>query len=268
MRDSSRPTAPPPREREKVSAQRWFFDAWSRVYDADWVQRRAYWPLHDAVLERLDERRGARILDLGCGTGQLAGRLTEAFPHAHVIGCDFSAGMLERAAQRCPSARFVQGDAQRLPFPNATFDAVVSTEAFHWFPDQAGALAECFRVIRPGGRLLLAVVNLPSASVSELVHLGSRLLGEPFYWPSRAQVRSWVEAAGFRIEAQRRVSRFGSDVLPPVLTNAVRPARRAQRAAPAAPRPRPAPHGRRTRAVRGVKRGQRTSRQRADRRAP
>lgn len=208
-----------------VGPKRWFFDGWSRVYDLPWVQRSTYRPIHDAVVDALGDPRCARILDLGCGTGQLAARLGTVFPETRLVGCDFSAGMLARAAARCPAARLVQGDAGRLPFADGSFDAIVSTEAFHWFPDQAAALAECFRVLRPGGRLLLAVVNTPAAPVSELLHLGSRLLGEPFYWPSRAQAREWIEGAGFRIEGQHHVSRYGGVLLPPVLTDAVRPRR-------------------------------------------
>jgi ubiquinone/menaquinone biosynthesis C-methylase UbiE len=203
--------------------KRWFFDAWSRVYDLRWVQRSTYRPIHDAVFAALDGRRGGRILDLGCGTGQLAARLAKLRAGARIVGCDFSIGMLRRASARSPAAHFVQGDAGRLPFADRTFDAIVSTEAFHWFPDQAGALAECFRVLRPGGRLLLAVTNTPAAPVSELLHLASRLFGEPFYWPSGAQGRAWIERAGFRIEGQRRVARYGGVLLPPVLTDAVRP---------------------------------------------
>ena len=209
---------------DAVGPKRWFFDAWSLVYDLPWVQRSTYRPIHDAVVEALGRPRRARILDLGCGTGQLPARLADELPDARIAGCDFSAGMLRRAAARCPGAQFVQGDAGQLPFADGVFDAIVSTEAFHWFPDPARALAECLRILRPGGHLLLAVTQTPAVPVSELIHLGSRLLGEPFYWPSRRQAREWIETAGFRVERQRRVSRFGGMLLPPVLTDAVRPA--------------------------------------------
>lgn len=215
-----------------VRPQRWFFDAWSRVYDAPWVQRRTYRPLHDAVLTLLDGERPQRILDLGCGTGQLTARLAEASPRTRTVGCDFSAGMLERAAERCPRTPLVRGDAGQLPFADRTFDAIVSTEAFHWFPDQRRALAECFRVLRPGGRLLIALINTRAVPVSEVFHLGSWLLGEPFYWPSRAQMREWIGAAGFRIAAQRSIVRFGVPLLVPILTEAVRPLVAARAPAP------------------------------------
>jgi ubiquinone/menaquinone biosynthesis C-methylase UbiE len=207
-------------------AQRWFFDAWARVYDFPVVQMATYRPVHDAVLRVLREAAVRRVLDIGCGTGQLVTRIAETLPRVRVVGCDFSAGMLRRAAARSGSkhaARWVQGDAGRLPFRDGAFDAVVSTEAFHWFPDQHAALRELFRVLAPGGRLVLALVNTPAPLVSDVMYAGSRLVGEPFYWPTIRQMRRRVEAAGFRVESQRRVFRLPGFLLLPVLTRAVRP---------------------------------------------
>lgn len=212
-------------------APRWFFDVWSLVYDLPLVQRATYWPVHDAVVAALRGGTCGRVLDVGCGTGQLSSRIRRELPRSRVVGCDFSSGMLRRAAER-GGAVWVQGDAARLPFARGSFDAVVSTEAFHWFPDQHAALVEFQRVLAPGGRLLLALVNPPSQLVSEAAHLGSRLFGEPFYWPTMRQMRDRVEAAGFRVERQDRVFRLpGGLLLPPVLTVAV--ARKGRRGAAA-----------------------------------
>lgn len=204
-------------------AQRRFFDAWSYIYDFPWVQRATYRPVHNAVLRAVRSTPCRRVLDLGCGTGQLALRIEETLPKARVVGCDFSAGMLHRAAARRTHVRWVRGDAGRLPFQDGAFDAIVSTEAFHWFPDQDAALAECFRVLVPGGQLLLAVVNTPATLVSEAMYVGSRLLGEPFYWPTTRELRQRVEAAGFAVNRQRRIFRVPGFLLLPVLTCAVRP---------------------------------------------
>lgn len=206
-------------------AKRWFFDAWSYVYDLPVVQWLTYRPVHDAVLRVLPADEPRTVLDLGCGTGLLSQRIRHELPGIWVVGCDFSLGMLRRALAHGHGSAWVQGDAMRLPFHDARFDALVSTEAFHWFPDQAAALAECFRVLVPGGRLLVGLVNLPAKAMSDAMHLGSRLVGQPFYWPTQQQMCTLAEAAGFRVEAQRRLYRLPAGLLfPPVLTVAVRPA--------------------------------------------
>jgi len=91
---------------------------------------------------------GARVLDLGCGTGIVSARLAEI--GCEVTGADPSEPMLAYARQRVSRARFVSAAAESLPFANGAFDAVTCAQAFHWF-DQPRALAEIGRVVRPGG---------------------------------------------------------------------------------------------------------------------
>lgn len=214
-----------------------FFDLWSYFYDIPLVQRAAYWPVHDAVVGALTPRPPRRLLDLGCGTGQLADRLQRELRGARVTGCDFSAGMLAQALQRSRRVRWVCGDAQHLPFADGSFDAVTSTEAFHWFPNRRRALAECFRVLRPDGRLLIAVASPPLSALGRLAAVGSRLVGQPFRWPTADEMHALVSKAGFRVDAQHRVFRLPGLLMMPVLTVATRPPDRpAARAARRTPR--------------------------------
>ena len=100
-----------------------------------------------------------RILDVGCGTGYLLGRLAARAPQAEVLaGIDAAPAMIEvaRAAAADGRLRFVAGTAERLPWPAATFDLVVSTTSFDHWTDQRAGLAECARVLAPGGCLVLA----------------------------------------------------------------------------------------------------------------
>ncbi len=195
-----------------------------------------YRPVHDAVLRTLRQRRPQAILDLGCGTGQLLARLADELAPPRLAGCDYSDGMLTHAADRLRDASIspirvggrsaqpmlVRGDALCLPFASAAFDAIVSTEAFHWFPDQDAALAEAARVLRRDGTLLLGFVNPPLALIGDVFSLGSRFLGAPLRWPTPAALRRRVEAAGFSVTAQRRIFRVPGFLLPPVLTEARR----------------------------------------------
>jgi ubiquinone/menaquinone biosynthesis C-methylase UbiE len=132
--------------------------------------------------------------------------------------------MLEHAAKRDRGVGWVRADAARLPFAAASFDALTCTEAFHWFPDQGAALREFKRVLAPGGRALIALVNPRFALLSEVTALGSRLLGEPFYWPTSRRLRRALTAAGFRTLGQRPVGRLpGALLFPAVLSVAQKP---------------------------------------------
>jgi ubiquinone/menaquinone biosynthesis C-methylase UbiE len=105
----------------------------------------------DDVYDALDQyglQPQARILDIASGTGLVAKALVH---RGHrVTGIDISEPMLARAEIRVPSATFVLGDAEALPFANDSFDAAVAAQAFHWL-DRTKALAEAIRVVRPGG---------------------------------------------------------------------------------------------------------------------
>jgi len=203
-------------------ASRRFFDLWSLVYDNPVVQAVTYRPVQNAVLRAVGAQRPARVLDVGCGTGQLTVRLAEKVG-AGVIGCDYSWGMLEQARRRGMLVPWVQADAARLPVAPATMDAVVCTESFHWYPDQPAALEELARVLAPRGRVYIALVNPPSALVSRLSARWSRRAGQPLRWPTPREMRAMVEAAGMRVVRQRPVLRLpAGPVLPPVLTVAER----------------------------------------------
>jgi arsenite methyltransferase len=114
-----------------------------------------------ALLEALALRAGERVLDIGSGPGYLACQMAEAVGAGGLVqGIDASPSMLEIARRRnCgPGAARVEldeGDAGSLPFPDASFDAAVSTQVYEYVADMPAALAEARRVLVPGGRLLI-----------------------------------------------------------------------------------------------------------------
>lgn len=198
------------------------FDLWSQTYDNPVVQAVTYRPVQDAVVAALGPGSAGRVVDVGCGTGMLAARL--AGRGWQVVGCDYSRGMLEAAARRSRRPGWVEADATRLPLAPASADALVCTESFHWYPDQGAALREFARVLRPGGRAYVALVNPSSAAISDWTHRWSRRFGQPFRWPTTAAMRAMVAASGLRVVAQRRVRRLpAGPLLPPVLTVAEKP---------------------------------------------
>jgi ubiquinone/menaquinone biosynthesis C-methylase UbiE len=108
------------------------------------------------TLRRLDLRASDRLLDIGCGTGVLLERVRRERPVALLAGIDISAGMIEMARRRLgPAARLTVADVQRMPFGTSSFDVVVSTSSFHYWPSPSAGLAEVRRILRPGGRLVI-----------------------------------------------------------------------------------------------------------------
>jgi ubiquinone/menaquinone biosynthesis C-methylase UbiE len=109
----------------------------------------------------LDLYPGLQVLDAGTGTGEDAQEMAKLVtPGGQVVGLDFSQIMIDEAKRRMQDSslplRFVQGDIQHLPFENAAFDRCYADRIFIHLPDPHLAIAELVRVIRPGGKILIA----------------------------------------------------------------------------------------------------------------
>ncbi|MEZ4652241.1 MAG: methyltransferase domain-containing protein [Candidatus Eisenbacteria bacterium] len=138
----------------------------------------AQWAPHVARIARVS--RGQRVLDVACGTGALAREMgRQVGETGSVTGLDLIPGMVEVAKQIAPHIEFRHGAAEDLPFPDQTFDVVVSQFGLMFFPDRAQALREMIRVLRPGGRLAVAVWDSLDATpaIAAEVSLLDRMAG-------------------------------------------------------------------------------------------
>ncbi len=151
------------------------FDARVRIYELFDVspERWMRW-----LFPRLGLREGERVLEIGCGTGNVWRENAERLPAGVSLTLtDLSPGMLEQARARLaelePQPDFRLADAQSLPFADASFDAALSSHMLYHVPDRAKALAELRRVLCPGGRLLVA--TFPWTHLLELRELVERL---------------------------------------------------------------------------------------------
>jgi SAM-dependent methyltransferase len=133
---------------------------WS-INAADWAELQEQYmvPAYTAALDALDVHAGTRFLDIGCGAGR-ALRLA-ADRGADVSGIDAAPGLLDHARRRVPGAPMIEGELQRLPFPDDTFDAVTGFNSFQYAADPTEALREAKRVTAPGGRVLALVWSPP-----------------------------------------------------------------------------------------------------------
>lgn len=105
------------------------------------------------MARRAAQRRPQRILEVAAGTGAVTRHLLQELPDAHIVATDLNEAMLEQARKVLPSPRveWRQADAQRLPFPDASFDAVLCQFGVMFFPDKVLAFSEARRVLKPGG---------------------------------------------------------------------------------------------------------------------
>lgn len=159
---------------------------------------------------------GERVLDVACGTGVLA---TEAAgrvgTHGTVAGLDINGDMLAVARRKSDRIEWREGRAEALPFGDASFDAVVCQFGLMFFEDRAAALREMMRVLRPGGRMAVAVCDAVERSpgYAALASLLLRLFGDrvanafraPFALGDPARLKSLCAEAGIAdASVQRR----------------------------------------------------------------
>lgn len=149
------------------------FDLWQPTYDADVIACdeageypfAGYRALQDQIFEIVHARAGVSVLDLGCGTGRMAARLTRA---GHpVTGLDFSRAMLSEAAVNAPDARFVPGRLA-MPLPEELaeerYDCIIATYSLHHLPDpEKYAFLRGLRAhLAPEGVIVLGDVSFPT----------------------------------------------------------------------------------------------------------
>jgi SAM-dependent methyltransferase len=134
----------------------------------------------ELLCKAVDLRAGERVLDVACGNGNAS--LAAARRFCQVTGVDYVPALLERARERAKAegleASFQEADAEDLPFPDASFDVVLSTCGAMFAPDQEQTAGELLRVCRPGGRI--GMINwVPDGYVGELFRTIGRYLPPP-----------------------------------------------------------------------------------------
>ena len=127
--------------------------------------------VHQLLIRTAGITADDEVLDVACGPGLVACEVAKVA--RHVTGIDLTPAMIEQARGRQQSfglanLTWVQGDAQPLPFPDASFSRVITRYSFHHFTDPRGVFAEMLRVCKPGGRVTVCDVFTTSAGQAEL----------------------------------------------------------------------------------------------------
>ena len=164
----------------------------------------------ERVVERAGVEPGMDVLDVACGTGNAS--IPAARAGARVTGLDFAPGLLaiarERAADAMVEIDFVEGNAEELPFEDASFDRLLSTFGHMFAPDHARAASEMKRVLRPGGAIAVACWT-PDGSIGRMSQTLAELVPPPpgaqppLQWGTEEHVRElWGEAEFERHEVE------------------------------------------------------------------
>lgn len=155
----------------------------------------------NSLVEWLEPKGGEKILDLGCGTGELTAQIAAA--GALATGMDSSAAMIERAHQQFPNVRFGVADATNFNLPEK-FDAVFSNAALHWIRQKEKVLDRIHHHLVPGGRLVLEMGG--KGNVDDILGALDKVMKKhgytykPFwYFPSVGEYTSLLEEYDFRV---------------------------------------------------------------------
>lgn len=177
---------------------------WARYYDAvAWLMSFGRAPaIRKKTVELAGVAPGEKVLDVGCGTGALAiAAKAKAGPSGHVSGIDPSPEMIEVARRKAARAGlemdFRVAAIEELPFPDGSFDLVLSSLMLHHLPDDVKrvGLAEVRRVLKPGGRFL--AVDLATSGHSFFGHLVAAVTGHGREHGVSDQVAAMAREAGF-----------------------------------------------------------------------
>jgi len=162
------------------------------------------WEYGRDLLVLLDARSGERVLDVGCGTGQLTAEVAQR--GAEVVGIDSSPEMIAGARRNFPHLRFEVADVAALPYWNA-FDAVLSNAALHWVRDQRGAVAAIAEALKPGGRFVFEMGG--HGNLRHVLHAACEALSSlglpdpanrvPWYFPTIGEYASLLESRGLEV---------------------------------------------------------------------
>lgn len=156
------------------------------------------------LISLLNPKQGERVLDVGCGTGDLANMLHDL--HIDVVGIDYSENMIEQAKQKYPHIPFYVADATALTYENE-FDCVFSNATLHWIKNPEKAIESIYQSLKPGGRMVVEfggggnVQTITDELIKQIKNAGIPFTDEqfPWYFPTIGEYTSLLESKNFQV---------------------------------------------------------------------
>ncbi|OPJ59562.1 class I SAM-dependent methyltransferase [Clostridium oryzae] len=155
------------------------------------------------ILKKLEEETFEKLLDVGCGTGNVITLLHEKYPSRSYTGIDLSEEMIKVAkSKEISSAFFMNGDSENLPFKNEQFDVVICTESFHHYPNPGAFFDGAQRVLKAGGRLIILDVTTWKVFrwIENRLFLPNMNMGDVHIY-GRGEMENLYKKHGFKLES-------------------------------------------------------------------
>ncbi|MCG3138951.1 MAG: Demethylmenaquinone methyltransferase [Phycisphaerae bacterium] len=196
------------------------FDDWAKEYDRSLLHYFLFRPTYLTFLEEAARWSASRLrpldwLDIGCGTGTLQQMARQSNLDAnYVIGLDYALEMCQQARTKMHHTHpeggwgFVHGDSEHLPFADGSFDLISCGNSFHHYPHQAAVVREMYRLLRPGGQLMIIDGFRDNVVGWVIFDVIITRIEKAVYHVPWAQMRHLFEQAGFREIRQRKFNLF------------------------------------------------------------
>lgn len=195
--------------KKKVSER---FSRWAATYDKSPLQNLVFRHSHNMFLREIKPRPRIRLnlLDVGCGTGEFAFRLTGYSNDIQIDGVDISPDMIKIAKSKlyCSNIRFKVGDVENLPYGKETFDIITCSHSFHHYPKQKRAVAEMHRVLKTNGRLMIIDGSRDTALGKIIFGKVIRKLEKNVYHILAKEIKELFQTVGFERVTQKILNPF------------------------------------------------------------
>ncbi|HYW96969.1 MAG TPA: methyltransferase domain-containing protein [Bacteroidales bacterium] len=182
----------------------WIYDFWGRLTERKAMKK---------VLGMAEIKNGDNVLDVACGTGELLKRMVKQNPAGRNTGIDLSPAMLDKARKRLKKLHtenfeLQQGNALDLDFPDDTFDVLLNNYMVDLLPESSfnQIAAEFYRVLKPGGRLVMSTFSFGTKRIHKIWYLMARLFPGLLTDCRPVAFQPYLENAGFDVEETLEIS--------------------------------------------------------------
>ncbi len=170
---------------------RYFYKYFSKIYD--FVNPFFYSDeMRKTVVDFADLKKDSKVVEIGCGTGFTTAEIVRRVGEENVTAVDLTPEQMIKAIKRFPKANFLRGDAENLPFRDASFDASISAGSIEYWPNPQRGIEEMARVTKPGGKVVILAPRKPDG------YIARKFAESIMLFPTTDECVEWFKNAGLK----------------------------------------------------------------------